>query len=259
MGDKPERARVREFFDTEEYVTANPTIAVRSLLVRRMLGRVDSCSILDVGCGDGSLSLQFLPTARHITLLDLSPAMLERARRRTPEQYRKRVDYVNADILDFKPTQRYEIVLCVGVLAHVPFTQDVVRKLSDALAHEGRCLLQLSDHSRPLTKALYAYDRARQSLRGSRRYVLTTVTASEVITAASHNRLTLAARENYSFQFPGSRLLSHPWRLRLDKAALSHPRIAAYGMETMILFVKDVVHNVEGFTAHRQGGGESSA
>src|SRR5713101_2841916 len=140
MGPKSDRARVREFFDTGEYVTANPNIAVRSLLVRRMLGGVDACSILDVGCGDGSLSLQFLPAARHITLLDLSPAMLERARRGTPEQYRERVAYVNSDVLDFKPKQLYEIVLCVGVLAHVPFIQDVIRRLSEALAHEGRCI-----------------------------------------------------------------------------------------------------------------------
>jgi 2-polyprenyl-3-methyl-5-hydroxy-6-metoxy-1,4-benzoquinol methylase len=250
MTNRPERSLVRDFFDTEEYVTGNPNIAVRSRLVRRMLNHVDTCSILDVGCGDGSLSLQFLPGARQITLVDLSEKMLDRARERTPERYRERVAYVNADILDFTPMQKYDIALCVGVLAHAGLIQAVLQKLSEALAPGGRCIVQISDYSRPVTKALYAYSRAVDSIRGARRYALTTMTAAEVIAAASEAGLELAGRENYSFQLPGSRLLGQRWRIKLEEAALRHPRIAAYGVQTMLRFVKRQNH-VGALTAER--------
>jgi 2-polyprenyl-3-methyl-5-hydroxy-6-metoxy-1,4-benzoquinol methylase len=113
-------AKVEAFFsDPDPYLRNNCAIAVRSTLVKDLLGEIRHSRILDLGCGDGSVSVHFLAQRNSVTMLDLSWAMLERARANTPPEYRSRVDYVNADLLDFEAERPYDVVLCIGVLAHV--------------------------------------------------------------------------------------------------------------------------------------------
>ena len=47
------------------------------------------------------------------------------------------VEYVHDDVLRFESAELYDVVLCVGVLAHVPDTAALLAgKLSDALVNE---------------------------------------------------------------------------------------------------------------------------
>src|SRR5437867_2018514 len=78
-------ANVRAFFEEpESYLHRDFQVEVRAEIVRAMLPDAVGLRILDIGCGDGRVSLQFLPQAKQVTLLDLSESMLHRARANVP-------------------------------------------------------------------------------------------------------------------------------------------------------------------------------
>ena len=144
-----QQAAVREFFsDPQRYLRLDFGIRVRARLVREMLGTVEGLRVLDIGCGDGSISLQFAGEARQITLVDMSPEMLAEAEKHVPSEYRDRVELINSSLDGFTPREAYGVVLCIGVLAHVPSADAALRKIADCLEPGGRAIVQLTDFSR---------------------------------------------------------------------------------------------------------------
>ena len=79
MGSRVENT-TRFFSDPDLYLTKNHRVRLRSLIVKDLAGEIEGCRILDLGCGDGSISAQFLPAKNLVTMVDLSAGMLERAK-----------------------------------------------------------------------------------------------------------------------------------------------------------------------------------
>lgn len=122
---------VREHFERSElYLRASGVIAFRAWLVRQMLGSPQGCKILDIGCGDGRNSRHFLP-ANSVTFLDLSYSMLREARRGVPIGSEARAKLVQADFLHAPLSEPFDIVICLGVLAHVPDTCQAIVRLAE--------------------------------------------------------------------------------------------------------------------------------
>ena len=67
----------------------------------------------------------------------------------------ERANYVHDDILRFETRELYDVVLCVGVLAHVPDTEALVGRIACLLKPGGRCVLQFTDAARFLSKLLH--------------------------------------------------------------------------------------------------------
>lgn len=72
---------------------------------------------VEFACGAGFFTRWLAPAARSVTALDSSPAMLERNRR---EVAYPSVVYVNADLFDWTPEARYDLVFFGFWLSHVP-------------------------------------------------------------------------------------------------------------------------------------------
>ena len=109
MSTRTERAKTF-FGDPDLYLRGNHRISLRAHFVRGLLGDVRNSRILDLGCGDGRISAQFLPAGNHVTMLDLSDGMLERVKNNVPPECAARVDYVTSDILAFNPGAVYDVV-----------------------------------------------------------------------------------------------------------------------------------------------------
>ena len=84
---------------------------------RRLFAHVYPCKILEIGVGTGR-NLAYYPEGADITAIDLSPAMLERARARAGS---RRVDFheMDAQALEF-PDDCFDIVLATFVFCSVP-------------------------------------------------------------------------------------------------------------------------------------------
>jgi ubiquinone/menaquinone biosynthesis C-methylase UbiE len=104
--------------------------------------------VLDIGCGDGSISLPLLPHAQKITLLDVSSSMLAIARTKVPSDYADHVELINASFLsaDLEP-QSFDLILCIGVLAHVDSPASLIAALSRIAKPGGCIILEFTDSS----------------------------------------------------------------------------------------------------------------
>jgi len=100
-------------------------------------------SVLDVGGGAGNQSFPLAQAGYDVTLLDSSPAMLDKARGRLqqlPGEAQQRVTLVEADGLDAAAAvggRRFAAVLCHGVLGYLDDPQPMVDQLCRCAAPGG--------------------------------------------------------------------------------------------------------------------------
>ena len=100
-------------------------------------------SVLDVGGGAGHQSFPLAQAGYDVTLLDSSPAMLDKARERLarlPAEVRQRVTFVRADGENADEAvhgQRFAAVLCHGVLGYHESPEPLVDQLCRCAAPGG--------------------------------------------------------------------------------------------------------------------------
>jgi ubiquinone/menaquinone biosynthesis C-methylase UbiE len=100
-------------------------------------------TVLDVGGGAGHQSFPLAQSGYHVTLLDQSPAMLDKARQRLghlPAGTAERVTFVEADGEDAAEAvggRRFDAVLCHGVLGYLADPEPVLDQLCRCTASGG--------------------------------------------------------------------------------------------------------------------------
>ena len=87
---------------------------------RRLVASFDPHGdVLELACGTGGLTRELVRHARTLTALDGSARMLDLNRRRVGDS---RVEYVHADLFEWRPERRYDAVFFGFWLSHVPPT-----------------------------------------------------------------------------------------------------------------------------------------
>jgi S-adenosylmethionine-dependent methyltransferase len=100
-------------------------------------------SVLDVGGGAGHQSFPLAQVGYDVTLLDSSPAMLDKARQRLqrlPAEVQQRVTLVQADgesAVEAVTGRRFAAVLCHGVLGYLEDPEPIVNQLCQCAAAGG--------------------------------------------------------------------------------------------------------------------------
>lgn len=127
MTDQPwTSSTLSDLFVDEAYATAKGY--VRSYVMHHQLLEhlpPAPAAVLDVGGGAGHQSFPLAQAGYRVTLLDSSPAMLDRGRERLgrfPADVRERVSFVQADGLEAAAAvdgRRFDAVLCHGVLGYL--------------------------------------------------------------------------------------------------------------------------------------------
>jgi 2-polyprenyl-3-methyl-5-hydroxy-6-metoxy-1,4-benzoquinol methylase len=232
--------KVRRFFaGADNYLKDNYNIQVRSHIVGELLGNVCHSRILDLGCGDGSISLPLLSASNHLTLVDLSENMLRAAVKNMPPEHRARVDYVARNLLDFEPTEAFDIVLCIGVLAHVDSLEETVAKVSRLLRPGGQCILEINDSDQFVGLINYLYCSVRRLLtRSSPGYALNRTTLRGLVSLAAARGLRLESVRRHALLLPGMGRLPKKWLLEYDLFMQKNRCLSEYGSEALALFVK---------------------
>jgi len=198
--------RVENFFDqAHNYLDRSGyDIRIRAETVAQFLKQRDFTGVLDVGCGDGSVSLPLLTAERHLTLLDVSSNMLAVAQSRVPQELRGNVDLINGDFLQtsIRP-ESCDVVVCIGVLAHVVSPEDVIAKIASLLKPGGLLILQCTDSSHFLRRFIDFYHRGLRLIRPAL-YMAAPLTRRDVLKMTEKQRFEVKARFCYSSGFPGS-------------------------------------------------------
>ena len=105
-------------------------------ILRQLPGRVGSA--LDVGCGSGDLARLLAGRAERVHGIDADPEITDRAGELTPAA--APVTYAVADALTGLGDQPYDVITCVAVVHHLPFTR-ALETFRDRLAPGGTLVI----------------------------------------------------------------------------------------------------------------------
>lgn len=99
-------------------------------------------TVLDVACGPGLLACAFARVAKHVTGIDMTPAMLEQARRTQQEQGLKNLSWQQGDVysLPFPPSQ-FSIVSSRFVFHHLQDPLAALREMKRVCKPGGKVVV----------------------------------------------------------------------------------------------------------------------
>jgi 2-polyprenyl-3-methyl-5-hydroxy-6-metoxy-1,4-benzoquinol methylase len=197
-----------------------------------MLGEYRGLTVLDAGCGDGSVSRGFLPDNR-VTFLDVSSRMLAEAAKAIPADYAARAELIHAGLLEAEVHAQFDIVVCIGVLAYIEDTERAIAKLAGWLKPGGRCVVQICDTESALGKAMYYYAVVLAKIAAAGCTLPAKMTRSQILAAASRCGLTFVSEERHPPTLPGLR--SRP---RLFTKYLEWGRRRRQGCELYLLLAR---------------------
>jgi ubiquinone/menaquinone biosynthesis C-methylase UbiE len=214
-------------------------IQIRCELVRAMLNSVSGASVLDLGCGDGRVSLQFCEEASEITLVDFSEAMLDRARQRIPTACASKVNVIQSDIMAFNPGRHFDVVICVGVLSHLPSVRDAIFQISSLLKPGGIAIVQLTDSGTLLGRLSLAVAYFRARLKNARSHWLQMTTVRQIAKWAGDSGLVLDGVKRHGVLPPGAGKLPNSTLLRWERFVIAHSTLSRTGADALVRFHKE--------------------
>lgn len=235
--------QVKTFFNQPQvYRAYNSNIIIRSMIVRKLLGHVENATILDIGCGDGSIGLQFASANNHLVLADLSPKMLAIAKEHTPPHLFHHVHYYEGDFHEIDTPNKFDIVLCLGVLAHVPSVSVALEKAVHLTKPGGQLIIQFTDEGQWLGYLLHVAGQLREAFGIHYRHRLNRISDNLIKALALSIGLQLLQEKHYWPQLPGMGKWPFDWSYRYQLYTLKHKFLSRFGSERISLFYKQDAH-----------------
>jgi 2-polyprenyl-3-methyl-5-hydroxy-6-metoxy-1,4-benzoquinol methylase len=231
---------VKLFFNKLDYLkNSSDRIIIRSNIVKKFLGNLNNVTILDIGCGDGSLSLPFLNESNHLTLVDISNNMLAKVKDKIPEQLANNIRLVNDSFEAINDKDQFDVIICVGVIAHVPAVDALFAKISAVLKSGGILIIETTPNPYPIGKLLFPYYFLRSLLLGhTSKYNKNRLKVNELMAYADNMGLECLQTIRYSFPLPGMSHWPQSLKLRYTLFTLNNPLISRFGSEHIFLFKK---------------------
>src|SRR3989338_752894 len=100
----------------------------RAEVIYKILRKEGAHRILDVGCGLGKVSVHLAQQGLDVTGIDISKNLIGLARKKSRE-HEVNVNFEVIELKEFRPKERFDAVLFVGVLEHI---NDEVQMMKDA-------------------------------------------------------------------------------------------------------------------------------
>jgi ubiquinone/menaquinone biosynthesis C-methylase UbiE len=182
-------------------------IRIRTETVQHFTNSMMFDNVLDIGCGNGAISLPLLPRCRRLTLLDLSSKMLELARQQIPLERTRDVHMINGDFIGANLARSsFDLILCIGVLAHVDSPAAVIAKVSGLAKPGSWVVLEFTDsfHFSGVPNVIYL---ELLNLLRPEPYGLNRLRRRQVMGWCSENGLRPCALYRYAFPLPGTSII----------------------------------------------------
>ena len=187
------------FEDVSRYVNRRQLdIQVRRDTVQAWARDLQWRDLLDIGCGDGSISLPLLTSDSHLTMLDLSENMLRTVGAKVPEALSGNVQTRNENFMAAHfDTASFDLVVCVGVLAHVDSPEEFIAKIARVLRPGGSLILAFTD-TRHATGRFADFLGSLKELAAPARYPVNDLSFSDVAQMFERCKIKLVSTYRYA-------------------------------------------------------------
>jgi ubiquinone/menaquinone biosynthesis C-methylase UbiE len=139
------RARILDQFTRQAVpFSESPSVSNQEALnfIVRSAGAGPNDTVLDVACGPGLLACAFAKVVRHATGIDITPAMLEQARKAQQEQGLTNVSWKQGDVTRLPyPDEHFSIVSCRFVFHHLEEPLVVLKEMKRVCKPGGRIVV----------------------------------------------------------------------------------------------------------------------
>ena len=93
-------------------------------------------TVLDAGCGSGQYVVEFAKQGKQVTGLDFADSMLQIAKKSICDQKLKGVDFIHADFVDHKFSQKYDLICAMGFFDYQEDPVSVLKKMCQLSNYE---------------------------------------------------------------------------------------------------------------------------
>lgn len=201
---------------------------MRKYILKSLLPELQGKLILDLGCGNGSITLD-LVNQNHVTFVDLSSKMLEIVSNSIPVESQVNADIIQSSIEEYKPESKFDIVVCFGVLAHVDDIYVSLTKILDLVNPDGVIYLQFTDWDNQMVKLLAL----KQLFKKKVKYKTNRTKISDIQSFINKNNHTISKSINYFPVLPFMSFLSIKKRFNILKYLLNSS-VSKYGSEKIL-------------------------
>ena len=198
------------------------------------LGKGSAGRLLDCAAGSGEITCALLESGRfpHATIVDISPAMLQRAKELLTSQITNaELEFIKSDVFTFRPSDsNFDLILCLGLIAHVGRLDTLLAHLKSMLTPSGRIILQttLTDHAG--IQIVRALTTRRELVK--RGYRISWFSQRDIIEACRRSELAILDMRRHSLAIPFgdrfSRWANFQLEKRFQKWASRHGADAIY-------------------------------
>lgn len=95
------------------------------------------CTVLDMGCGTGTVALSMAPYAKSVLGVDIDDHLLDLARKEADRTGIENVSFINLSAYDFRSSDSFDVVILSDVLEHVPDQEALLKQCLGFLAPQG--------------------------------------------------------------------------------------------------------------------------
>jgi len=237
---------VKELFEnTALYLTYDYNLQIRKETVEAFTSGMKFHSVLDVPCGTGQISIPLLDRTEKLTLIDISSNMLAIAKKAIPGNLSGKVELINGDFFKMEfQKESYDLVICLGLLAHVNSPKDLLEKISSLVKPGGSLIIQNTDSSHFYSHLIRLYLGMKNILR-KQPYKLNKVNAEFLEATLAEYKFELKKCFRYNQSFLGfSNLFSNKRKYSLTRnffGDAENNKHASWGSDSTYLFKKKIV------------------
>lgn len=131
---------------------------MRAALLSRLPRSLAGMRVLDAGCGTGQMAVALAERGAKVVAVDISPSLLEIARRRTPANLADSIQYLSGDMLN-ECHGRFHYVVAMDSLIHYE-ASDIARSLARLAARTEMAIGFTVAPRTPLLAAMHLVGKA---------------------------------------------------------------------------------------------------